>query len=244
MAVVIKIEPIDDWISVAIDKTLSPEAQAKAVADFARKELVEAQDTNRRVLGRVPPHDTYVDGRKGAAVDSVRPDGGTIIFEFELVTDVMIWIGNALRARSPVQSGAYRDAHTLFADGQEVPVGSAVPSAAEYVFLNPLPYARRIEVGKTKDGRAFVLQVPNRIYERTAADARQRFGNIAKITFSFTAVIGGRAVSQLAAASSGQSWWLGGAAARSATGAFEKTLGSTAHNKSNVRFPSITVRPN
>ena len=50
--------------------------------------------------------------------------------------------------------------------------GETIPPADEYVFINPVPYARRIEVGKTKSGRPFLIQVPNKIYERTAKDAR------------------------------------------------------------------------
>ena len=53
----------------------------------------------------------------------------------------------------------------------------APPLASEYVFLNTVPYARKIEIGKTESGRDFVIQVPNRIYERTANDAQARFGN-------------------------------------------------------------------
>lgn len=96
--------------------------------------------------------------------------------------EMLRWIASELMARSPVVSGTYRSAHTLFADGAEVgsaedvAAGAAIPDAAEYVFVNPEPYARKIEVGKTRAGRDFVLQVPNRIYERTAADAKNRFG--------------------------------------------------------------------
>lgn len=185
-----KIEPLDDWISVTVRRDLSPEARSRNVADFARRELLEAQEKNRRVLGRTPPHETFVDGRKGARLESVNPDRGVIIFEFEMVFDVLKQIGEMLRARSPVVSGAYREGHTLFADGKEVPLDGVIPAAAEYVMLNPLPYSRRIEIGKTKSGRAFVMQVPNRIYERTAADARRRFGNIVKITFGYRAAMG------------------------------------------------------
>jgi len=210
-----KIEPISDWVRATVRNDLSPAAQQRAIADFARGRLAEAQETNRRVLGRVPPHTVAVDGRPGAAFETVRPKGGTIVVEFEIITDVLIWIATALAERSPVVSGEYRRGHTLFADGIEVDVGGVIPDAAEYSFTNLVPYARKIEIGTTKSGRPFVLQVQNRIYERTAKDARSRFGNIARIGFTFRGIVGGRQ-------------YRAGAAGR-------------AHNKSDVRYPTITV---
>jgi hypothetical protein len=58
------------------------------------------------------------------------------------------------------------------------------------VFINLVPYARRLEIGKTKDGRDFLISVPNRIYERTYKEAKSRFGNIAKITFTYESAVG------------------------------------------------------
>ncbi len=142
--------------------------------------------TGRCSVGCLPRTIT-VDGRTNAPLTDVKPDGGSIIVEWELIGDVLVWIGNTLRDRSPVLTGAYRDAHTLFADGTEVDLDAEVPSASEYTFLNPLPYARKIEIGKTRSGRDFVISVPNRIYERTADDAKKRFGNLANIRFSYRA---------------------------------------------------------
>ena len=101
--------------------------------------------------------------------------------------DVLIWIAQELFDRSPVLSGAYRDAHTLFADGAEV--GSAedvfnsaeVPEASEYVFVNSIEYGRKIEVGRTREWRDFVIQVQGHIYEGVAADAAGKFNDVAQI---------------------------------------------------------------
>lgn len=68
--------------------------------------------------------------------------------------DVLIWIAQELFDLSPVLSGTYRDAHRLFADGQEVGSaedvvnGTDIPEVGEYVFVNSVEYARKIEVGK------------------------------------------------------------------------------------------------
>lgn len=190
MAVKTRIDSIATDINLIVSAMLSPAAQSRAVADYARGEIQKADEKNRRVLGRVPPKTITVDGQSGGQLDNVRPNGGSIITEWELIGDVLVWIGNTLRDRSPVVSGKYRDAHTLFADGTEIEIGGEVPQANEYVFLNPLPYARKIEIGKTKSGRDFVIQVPNRIYDRTADDAKKRFGNLANIKSVYRAVEG------------------------------------------------------
>ncbi|MBN9007238.1 MAG: hypothetical protein J0H40_17710 [Rhizobiales bacterium] len=194
MAVRTRITPIAKTIDLIVEKTLSPDAQKQAVAGFARGVIAEADSTNNRVLGRVPPRTITVDGRKGAPLTDVKPDGGSIVVEYELITDVLVWIGDALRSRSPVQSGAYRDGWTLLADGEEVGLADDVPPADEYTFVNNVPYARKIEVGLTESGRAFVIQVPNRIAERTATDAAAKFGNIAKIRSAFISLDDGYAL--------------------------------------------------
>jgi hypothetical protein len=184
MALTVRIQPVEKSVAAIIRADLEPAAQKKAAAAFARAGIDEATATNRQILGREPPLTITVDGRKNAPLESVNPDGGTIIAEWELVEGLLQWIAAELVARSPVVSGAYKRGHTLFADGTEVPVGGRIPPADEYVFINLVPYARRIEVGKTKAGRDFVIQVPNHIYERTAKDARGRFGNQADIKFA------------------------------------------------------------
>lgn len=190
MALTVRIQPVEKSVAAIIRADLDPATQKKAAAAFARAGIDEATATNRQILGREPPLTITVDGRKNAPLESVNPNGGTIIAEWELVEGLLQWIAAELVARSPVVSGAYKRGHTLFADGVEIPVGAAIPPADEYVFINLVPYARRIEVGKTKTGRQFVLQVPNKIYERTQKDARRRFGNQADISLSYRSAMG------------------------------------------------------
>ena len=191
MAIRTKIDPVEVVTEATLSAELAlPEAR-RAAAAFAREGIEEAARTNQRILGRRPRHVNFVDGRRDAPLETVNPDGGQIITEFDLVTDVLRWIADALFEASPFRSGAYREGHTLYADGREVPVGETIPEADEYVFTNPVPYARKIEIGKTKTGRPFVIQVPNRIYERTAKAARSRFGNVMKISFTYRGIVGG-----------------------------------------------------
>jgi hypothetical protein len=190
MAVRVKIQPFEKTIKIIVDRNLSPQARSQRVAAFARQEIEAADAQNAKVLGSAPPKTVTVDGKQGAALESVNPDRGVIIAEWRLVGEVLTWIMETLKQRSPVISGKYRDSHTLFADGSETNAANP-PLAQEYTFLNPVPYSRKIEVGKTRAGRDFVIQVPNRIYERTADDAKARFGNIAKIRFTYQSAVGG-----------------------------------------------------
>lgn len=194
----VKVEPIDSWINVTVSELLGPQARSKAVADFARGALREAQDTNRSALGSEPPYEQFVDSRRGAPLESVNPDRGNIVFEFELVNDVLTWILAELVKRSPRGpaggAGTYREAHQVFADGIEIALGPDLPRAEEYSFTNTVIYARKLEIGRTKTGRDFLVSVPNRIYDRVSHEAARRFSNIAKIGYTFRALHGGAAV--------------------------------------------------
>jgi hypothetical protein len=96
----------------------------------------------------------------------------------------------ALMKASPKKTGAYINAHTVFVNGN--PVGQACPPLKEddKVFVaNPMVYARRIEIGKTKSGRTFTINVPNRIYERVAKNAaKPLYRAIAEVTFRYVSL--------------------------------------------------------
>lgn len=183
MAVSIKIDPIGKDIALFFAPELTPEGQRTALASFAREQLADAQNINGRAIGRVPRHDTYVDGQKGASEDNVRPDG-VIIYEFELVTDVIVWIQEQLIRHSPIRSGRFRKSHLLFADGVEVQFGADIPAANRYVFVNSQPYARKIERGLSS-------QAPEGVFEVVAVLANRRFSNIAQVRFTFESLLGG-----------------------------------------------------
>jgi hypothetical protein len=190
MAVKVRITPFEQTFKLLVDRNLSPQVRSQKVAAFAQAKIDAADEQNRQALGAVPPKTVTVDGKQGAPLESVNPDRGTIIAEWSLVGDVLQFIYAALRARSPIVKGDYLKGHTLYADGVECDPDNP-PLAGEYIFLNKEPYGRKIEIGKTESGRDFVIQVQNRIYERTADDASKRFGNLAKIRFTYQAAFGG-----------------------------------------------------
>jgi hypothetical protein len=177
MAVRTRVQPIDRDITLMLSEDLSPQAQSRALASFAQQQLQEAQEINARALGRVPRHETYVDGNPSSAIENVKPTG-TIIFEFELVNDAILWIEQMLIQHSPERSSRYSRSHVLFADGVEVQFGAPVPDAKSYTFVNTQPYARKIE-------RGLSAQAKSGVYEVVAVLASRRFGNVAKVRFSF-----------------------------------------------------------
>lgn len=189
MALQARVEPIDRDIELMLDETLSPKAQSVQFAEFAAEQIEEAKEIDRSILGRIPRHTIAVDGRIGAPLASVTPDG-VVVAEFELVDDVLKWIADQLTTHSPVGSGRdphpglYRKSHTLFADGVETDVGGIIPDADEYVFINLVPYAKRIELGSSS-------QAPDGVYQAVAVLAQQRFGNIARISFGYRTAISG-----------------------------------------------------
>lgn len=163
-------------LTAFVDAALSPKEQSRAIADIARETLKDAEQKNRRALGRTPEHSTIVDGRKEAALESVKPDG-VIVFEFQIVTDALAWIAEQLEKHSPRRTGAFAASHVLFADGKEADPKTA-PMAEEYVFMSLLPYARPLEHGHSR-------QAPNGVYEVVSALADRRFHNQARVRFTY-----------------------------------------------------------
>lgn len=192
MAVKTKVEAIDRDIAVILSDTLSPAAQSKALAAFAGETIEAATRANRQILGRDAPRTIYVDGKKGAPLASVRPDG-SIVAEFDVVSDALAWIGEQLELHSPKASPdpnpsvVYKRSHELFADGTAVPIGEPVPSAEEYIFINTLPYARKIETGSSS-------QAPDGVFQAVATLGRRRFSKVARIAFSYRAAVSGAIV--------------------------------------------------
>lgn len=179
MVVSVRVDSIARDIEVILSADLSPQAVSKAIAETARAAIDEAEDTNAKVLGSPPPRRVYVDGREGAPLESVKPTGGTILAEFDLLEDTLRWIGEQLVLHSPVLTGEYARSHVLVVDGEAVDFNAPIPpDFGEAVFVNVTPYARKIERGSSD-------QAPDGVYEAVAALAARRFGNVVKVRFSF-----------------------------------------------------------
>jgi hypothetical protein len=229
MGLTVKVEPIDRDVAVMLAEDLSPAARSATLAEFARQALADAEATNEAALSFDPPFDTFVDGSQGKSEDQVSPDG-VIVYQFKLVNDIIEWVRVALEESSPIGSkrdphpGLYQRSHELYADGSLVD-GDEVPPASEYVFLNITPYARKIEQGESP-------QFPDGVYEGVAAVAASKFGNIAKIEFTYRGLISGVI--------------FGKSGPRPRTGpkvGRKSSRPAAAQNKADIRQPAIVIRP-
>ncbi len=184
MPVKTRITSFANSFQIHVDQTLSPKARSEKVRSYSLMKISEADEVNRKALGAFPPKTVTVNGRQDETLSNIDPDRGIIIAEWRLIGDVLTFIADTLDDRSPVVSGDYRRGHIMLADDVEADPYNP-PMAKMFTFLNLEPYSRRIEIGKTEAGRDFVVQVENRIYIRTGADAKARFGNLAKISTGF-----------------------------------------------------------
>jgi hypothetical protein len=186
MLTVTPIKPIERQVELIVAKTLSPQVAAEKRAKAARTILDRTDAHNARILGAVPPFETFVDGRESDDFKAVKPDG-TIVRRYELILDVLKVIWKELQRTSPRGRGAdnrpghpglYRSSHVLLADGVEVSIENP-PPAKEYAFVSLVPYSRKLE-------RRY--EVYHNV-ERSAAV--RKFGNGARIRFSYRSVNGG-----------------------------------------------------
>jgi hypothetical protein len=178
-----RVQPIQRDLQLLLADDVKGTAASSALAQFARDEIADAVTINQQALGYQPVYEVFVDGVRGASLESVKPSG-TIVADFKLVDNVLEWIRAQLETHSPVKGGRYRKSHVLFADNNEISRGARIPPAEEYVFVSTVPYARKIERGASP-------QAPEGVYQVVAVLAQRQFRNVASITFSYrTAILG------------------------------------------------------
>lgn len=130
-------------VRALVDSRLSgPQARA-AVATFARARAAEQSQ-----LRGSQPIARYVDGRAGAAEESVRLDGGQIVYVWSNIAQAAQFALLKAVELSPERSGAYKRGWFLVVDGTpwtgplaSIPPGSAV------TLTNKEPYHRKIDTG-------------------------------------------------------------------------------------------------
>lgn len=171
---------IGQQFMVAQQKTL--EETRKLIAKVARREHARVMEAEPRPT----TFSRFVDGRKGAAEETVKANG-VIHYVYPRLDIAAQFAMETLFDRSPVLSGEYRNAHQLFLNGTAVSNLKAWKPGDEVSISNPLPYSRKIEVG------TMTMRVPgtSRVYQEAAKIVQSRFGNLASVTFTYRAVVGG-----------------------------------------------------
>lgn len=172
---------------ITVDWPARQQAEARAhLLRIARQGHADIMAAQTARAGIAPDAQAYANRPGQRNLDAVQLPG-PIVFDYDYRREIVAEALRLLIEASPRQSGAYAAAHTVFIDG--VPVAelpARIPESAEIMIVNPLPYTRRLEIGKTKSGRDFVLQVPNRIYERVCkTHLMPRYGNAARIEFDY-----------------------------------------------------------
>ena len=151
-----------------VDATLSPEASAARFASVARgrrDEVIRSGQASER-------YDTFVDGREGAREETTRP-GGAVEYRFnswdKIIRESMLQLAMA----SPMDDGDFVRAWTLAVNGKPWTGDyEDIPLDADVTIVNPLPYARKVEVG------AMRLSVPKHPVERARLRLMKMFKNV------------------------------------------------------------------
>lgn len=173
--------------TVTVDWKSATEEQAKRhLINTARQGIQSLVNSQTIDVGARPSVTVYANTPGNTNLESVVLPG-PIVALFDHRAAIVKFALSALRAASPVVSGAYLDNHAIFLNGTKV---DALPANLgprdEIVITNLVPYSRRLEVGKTESGRDFVVQVEPRIYERTLkSKVNRRFRNVADLTFGY-----------------------------------------------------------
>lgn len=210
-------------VKVFVDALGPAAATALAEAGANEKSEVETEQAGRR--GIQPLTHIAVDGRQVTDFTSVKPT--SIIFEYwDYRAEIIKAAFEGLQARSPTLTGKYRNSFYCILD--DAPQGAlVVPQPAQLenvqriIITNDVPYARRLEVGRTEGGSSFVKQVDPRIVESTMRELRNEFGAVATITFNWVD--------------------LGTPAAASWLATRSRKLGGKKARTSSLRYPAIFI---
>jgi hypothetical protein len=127
---------------------LEPTQVNAALAKFARAELAKAI-----AAGASPQYDRYVNGRAGAAEESVVAPG-PILYVFTNWTLVINTALEELKKRAPRRTGRYANSFIVVVGGRTVVTDySKLRPDSEVIILNAYPSTRKIETGYNGPGK-------------------------------------------------------------------------------------------
>jgi hypothetical protein len=174
-------------IRLFIAQHLDPAASALVFAKEARSQVADMVASKA-----VPPRfRQFVDGREGAAFESVKP-GGSIALEFTYNADVLAFALAFLYQRSPTgpmpTSGPrlyrrpFRESFWVSINGRYIRPGelnlSSVPDGpADLIIGNVQPYARKVDVQRIGN-RVLHFNRPADLYADAARAINAQFGNV------------------------------------------------------------------
>jgi len=142
-------------------------AETKArVAAYAKASLAELISSG----AASPVYSTFVDGRGGAAEETVKLSGGSITYLFSQIAQAATFALAYAVDRSPVDSGAYKDSWFIAIDGQPWTGSLAtIPPGSVVTLTNKQPYHRKIDTG------GMITRLPPGIVEATRQAVQRQF---------------------------------------------------------------------
>ena len=153
--------------SAAMDQTMTVftreagETAARQLAELAREKIGDVEAAHPAV-----EVETWVNGRQGVPLESLRIPG-SIVALFDYMPEAIPSVLAFAQERAPVLTGAYRRSIGVWVNGASYAAGS-YKHGDEIIIAATVPYARRVEIGKRKDGKPWLLHVPPGIMEDTA----------------------------------------------------------------------------
>jgi hypothetical protein len=221
-------------------------AKGRALATVKGRLVAIAKSRHATVMGRDPRPSRFlriVDGRVGAVEEMVKATGIiTYVYErtqigFERdeketaarLGEVVKFALATLRDLSPVGTGRdphpglYRDSHQLFRNGYPVSGLLLWKPGDEVSITNYVDYSRILEVGDKK------FRLPLKVYERAADIVEEKYGQDAKIEFTWRGIV---ATYQIPQEASRRRGFGVNVAAR-----------SRRHNVAQFRFPTLVISP-
>ena len=121
---------------------ISPEAVSAELARFAKRE----RDGFIRRGEASGNYDTFVNGVRGAAEETVRAPG-PILYVFSYWEPILAFARDYLARRSPRLSGDYVDSQVVMVGSQVLQPGAPIAADEEVMLVPTVPYARKIEMG-------------------------------------------------------------------------------------------------
>lgn len=172
---------------VTIDWPNQIEADGKALLIRTARNGHQQIIADAAAKGLQPSWEAYANTPGNSNLETVRLPG-PIVYNYRYLSDLILFALTELQRQSPIDSGTYKRSHTVYVNDQ--PVGVTIPSsikAGDKIYIaNPVPYARRLEIGRAQHGaRPFLISVPNRIYERVAEMTKAEGKGRAKIRMGY-----------------------------------------------------------
>lgn len=168
-------------IAVLVENAADSPGNRARVAAHARDTLAELIQAGQAS----PAYSRFVDGRTGAAEETVKLDGGTITYLFSNIAQAAAFALAYAVGRSPAKSGAYKNGWFIAVGGQPWtgPL-AAIPPGSAVTLTNRQPYHRKIDTGGQ------ITNVPPGIVEATRQAVQREFRGLTVET-SFVTIPGG-----------------------------------------------------